>query len=114
MDCSPPGSSVLGISKQEYWSGLPFPSPGDLPDPGIEPRSPALQADSLLSELPKKPIIALFKLPKISKYPNVLHQENVLLKCVLNSGILFSNKNVHITTTRNMNGSHKHNIEILT
>ena len=36
----------FGIVIQEYWSGLPFPSPGDLPDPGIEPRSPALQADS--------------------------------------------------------------------
>ena len=34
----------MGFSRQEYWSGLPFPSPGDLPDPGIEPRSPALQA----------------------------------------------------------------------
>ena len=42
MDCSPPGSSVHGILRQEYWSGLPFPSPGDLPDPGIEPASPAL------------------------------------------------------------------------
>ena len=40
---------------QEYWSGLPFPTPGDLPNPGIEPRSPALQADSLPSELPGKP-----------------------------------------------------------
>ena len=40
----------MGFSKQEYWSGLPCPSPGDLPDPGIEPRSPALQADSLLTE----------------------------------------------------------------
>ena len=37
----------MGFSRQEYWSGLPFPSPGDLPDPGIEPRSPALQVDSL-------------------------------------------------------------------
>ena len=37
----------VGFSRQEYWSGLPFPSPGDLPDPGIKPRSPALQADSL-------------------------------------------------------------------
>ena len=37
----------MGFSRQEYWSGLPFPSPGDLPDPGIEPRSPALQADVL-------------------------------------------------------------------
>ena len=46
MDCSPPDSSVHGIFIQEYWSELPFPSPGDLPDPGIKPRSPALQADS--------------------------------------------------------------------
>ena len=40
----------MGFSRQEHWSGLPFPSPGDLPDPGIEPRSPTLQADSLPSE----------------------------------------------------------------
>ena len=40
----------MGFSRQEYWSGLPFPSLGDLPDPGIEPRSPALQADSFSSE----------------------------------------------------------------
>ena len=43
------------FSRQEYWSGLPFPSPGDLPDPGIKPRSPALQADSLPSEPSGKP-----------------------------------------------------------
>ena len=43
------------FSRQEYWSGLPFPSPGDLPDPGIEHRSPALQADALTSEPPGKP-----------------------------------------------------------
>ena len=55
MDCSSPVSSVHGILQQEYWNGLPFPSPGGLPDPGIEPRSPALQADSLPSELPEKP-----------------------------------------------------------
>ena len=42
----------MGFSRQEYWSGLPFPSPGDLPNPGIEPRSPALQADALTSEPP--------------------------------------------------------------
>ena len=41
----------MGFSRQEYWSGLPFPSPGDLPNPGNEPRSPALQADSLPTEL---------------------------------------------------------------
>ena len=44
MDCSPPDFSVHGISRQEYWSGLPFPSPGDLLDPGIKPTSPVLQA----------------------------------------------------------------------
>ena len=44
-----------GFSRQEYWRGLPFPSPGDLPDPGIEPTFPALQVDSLLSEPPGKP-----------------------------------------------------------
>ena len=42
----------MGFFRQEYWSGLPFPSPGDLPKPGIEPRSPALQADALTSEPP--------------------------------------------------------------
>ena len=46
----------MGFSRQEYWSGLPFPSPGDLPDPGIEPRSPTLQADALPSEPPGKPV----------------------------------------------------------
>ena len=45
----------MELSKQEYQSGLSFPSPGDLPDPEIKPRSPALQADSLLSEPPRKP-----------------------------------------------------------
>ena len=40
----------MGFSRQEYWSGLPFPSPGDLPNPGIEPRSPALQTDALPSD----------------------------------------------------------------
>ena len=55
MDCSPPDSSVHGISpRQEYWRGLLFPFPRDLPNPGIEPGSPTLQADSLPSELPGK------------------------------------------------------------
>ena len=54
--CSPPGSSSKGLlSLPEYGSGLPFPPPGDLPNPGVEPRSPALQADSLPSEPPGKP-----------------------------------------------------------
>ena len=47
----------MGFSRREYWSGLPFPPPGDLSDPGIEPGSPALQADSLVSEPPGRPIL---------------------------------------------------------
>ena len=46
----------MEFSRQEYWSGLPLPSLGDLPQPGIEPESPALQADSLLSEPPGETI----------------------------------------------------------
>ena len=48
-------SLSMGFSRQEYWSGLPFPSPGGLPDPAIEPKSSALQADTLPSEPPGKP-----------------------------------------------------------
>ena len=49
-------SLYMEFSRQEYWRGLPFPSPGNLPDPGIKTGSPALQADSLQSEPPGKPI----------------------------------------------------------
>ena len=54
MACSLPGSSPMKFSRQEYWSELPFPSPGDLPHPGIEPSSLSLQADSLPPEPPGK------------------------------------------------------------
>ena len=47
-------SPSMGFSRQEYWSGVPLPSPGDLTDPGIEPRSPTLHADALTSEPPGK------------------------------------------------------------
>jgi len=50
MDCSPPGSSLHGFPRQEYWNGLPLPAPGDLPDPGIEPVSPALSGRFLTTE----------------------------------------------------------------
>ena len=56
VDCSLPGFSVHGILRARYWSGLPFPSPGDFPNPGIEPGSPALEADALTSEPPGKPM----------------------------------------------------------
>ena len=62
-------SPSMGFSKQEYWSGLPFPSPGDLPGPGIESRSPALEADALPSEPPGKPkrdVFMAFTPPDIS------------------------------------------------
>ena len=55
MDCSCQAPQSMGFSRQEYWSGLPFPSPGDLPDSGIKPGSPELQEDSLLFELHGKP-----------------------------------------------------------
>ena len=67
MDCSLPGSSIHGIFQARYWSGVPLPSPGDLPDPGIEPRSPALQADALPSEPPGKPIMAEEELKSLLK-----------------------------------------------
>ena len=56
----------VGFSRQEYWSGLPFPSPGDLPDPGIEPGSSALEADALTSEPPGK------------QNPGLLHSKQIL------------------------------------
>ena len=57
--CSPPGSSVHGILRQEYWTVLPFPSAGDLPEPGIEPESPALGVRFFTSEPPGKPMTML-------------------------------------------------------
>ena len=54
MDCSPPGSSVHGIPQARILEWLPCPPPGHLPNPGTEPRFPALQADSLVSEPPEK------------------------------------------------------------
>ena len=50
-----PGTSIYRISRQQYWSELPFPSPGDLPDPGIEPESPALAARFFTTKPPEKP-----------------------------------------------------------
>ena len=58
MDVAHQAPLSVGFSREEYWSGLPFPSPGDLPNPGIEPRYPALQVDSLPSEPPGKPCYA--------------------------------------------------------
>ena len=70
MDCSLPGFSVHVIFQQEYWSGLPFPSPGDLPDQGTEPGSPTFQADTLTSEPPGKPTQ---KITRFCKVWNILY-----------------------------------------
>ena len=72
VDCSPPGSSVQGIAPAEYWSGLPFPPPGDLPDPGIEPMSLAslvLAGGFFTAVPPRKPghrngVCQIYKLPQ--------------------------------------------------
>ena len=61
MDCSSPGPPSMAFPWQEYCSGLPFPSPGDLPNPGIKPRSPELWADALPSEPPGKPMNSLVR-----------------------------------------------------
>ena len=62
MDCNLPGCLVYGIfPRQEYWSGLPCPPPGDLSDPGIEPASPALQVNSFTAEPPGKPLLRAIK-----------------------------------------------------
>ena len=56
----------MGLSRQEYWSGLPFPSPGDLPNPGIEPGSPTLQAESLPTE-PQRYVDFMWSLKKCDR-----------------------------------------------
>ena len=83
--CSPPGPSVHGISRQEDWSGLPFCSPRGLPNPGINPWSPALQADSLLSEPPGKTLFFFFflVLPLYCYQPISLHPRAHMLHHVI-------------------------------
>ena len=75
----------MGFSRQDYWSGLPFPSPGDLPDPGIEPRSPALEADALTSEPPGRQWMwqrEKMKRVLISLRKNVMDPDNIHNGCV--------------------------------
>ena len=79
----------MGFSRQEYWSGLPFPSPGDFPDPRIEPRSPALQEDSLLSEPPGKPINF-----KILKRRKMCDHSGFVVKEVKDSDLLPPGKSI--------------------
>ena len=73
IDCSPQASLSMGFPRQEYWSILPFPSPRDIPDPGIEPRSLELQAYSSPSKptgkpKPQREVLKLQKIKKITCY----------------------------------------------
>ena len=68
----------MRFSRKEYWSGLPFPSPEDLPDPGIEPGSPALQADALLSEPPGKPFKLCLVLHRVGHHPCITDKKTSL------------------------------------
>ena len=68
----------MGFSRQEYWSGLPFPSPGDLPNPGIKPRSPALQADDLPTKLWGKPPVIYLIIVYINNTYGIHYRMHVL------------------------------------
>ena len=72
----------MGFSRQEYWSGLPFPFPVDLPNPGIEPGPPALQADSLPFELPRSPIMLQRFLQNLSIPVRRSHLLHIPLMCL--------------------------------
>ena len=71
----------MGFSRQEYWSRLPFPSPEDLPDPGIEPKSPALRADALTSEKPLADYLAI-DVANISWVIICIHFSSVAQSCL--------------------------------
>ena len=70
MGCSPPGSSVHRILQEEYWSGLPFPPPGHLPDPEIKSLSPALARELFTTEPPEKPLAYESSSPKGALCPS--------------------------------------------
>ena len=82
-NCSPPGSSVYVILQQEYWSRLSFPSLEDLPNLGIEPRSPALQADSLPTELQASPRVCSNSCPLTRWcHPTILFSVTLFSSCL--------------------------------
>ena len=85
-------SLSMGLFRQEYWSGLPCPPPGDLPNPGIEPRFLSLQADSLPSELPKK--------PKNSRVGSLFLLQGIFPIQELNQGLLHCRQIPYQLTTR--------------
>ena len=88
--CDPVDYTVHGFSRPELWSGWPFPSPGNLPDPGIEPRSPALQADSLPAEPPGKP-----KNTGVGNLSLLFLNQGIFLTQELNWGLLHCRRILH-------------------
>ena len=88
-DCSPPGSSVHEISQAGMLVGLPFPSPVDLSHPGIETTSPTLQADSLPTEPPKKPLSRRYSKENVKK--GHLHRR-IKVRAI----IIFNNYNIYV------------------
>ena len=93
------------FSRQKYWSGLPFPSPGDLPDPGTEPTSPALQADALLTEPPGKPCLGSMLQVLLLQQPWNPISAFSAQQVYLCNGILLSHKKEWNPDTYNMNVS---------
>ena len=85
----------MGFSRQEYWSGLPFPSPGDLPDPGIKSGSPSLQADTLLSEPPGKPSSAKYWQLNLQKFPGFCYAFHHLSETILTEAHITLLQSVH-------------------
>ena len=101
-NCSPPGSSVCGFSRQEYWSELPFPTPGDLPNPGIEPTSLALAGRFFTTETTGKTLRMTISKSKIycSIYLQVEKQK---------TGSIFSfQRNLHTVSHSGYNNLHSH------
>ena len=112
MDCSPPGSLSMGFFREEYWSGLPWPPPGDLPNPGIETSSPALHVNSLPLNQWRSPLTSYFMsncfvypLPAycgfwwfhyicLSAFPLALHMIDSHLYCLYQQAFVFCNFHV--------------------
>ena len=82
----------MEFSRQGYWSGLPFPSPGDLSNPGIEPRYPALHANNLLTELLEKPGMGMGMGGRIQFSPQQSGSQNSKLKIFNNSKLINANQ----------------------
>ena len=92
MDCSLPGSLSMEFFKQEYWSTLAFPSPEDLPNPAVKPRSPTLQVDSLPSDPPGK--------PENTRVDSLSSLQGIFPTQELNQGLLQCKRILHSLATR--------------